>query len=181
MSKADLRAQMAQTLKQNPPTAADGAALLRNLQSLPRFQAARTVGAFMPLPGEPDLSPLFGLPGKRFYIPAFDPADGRYILAALQGPLRTGRYGIPEPAAPVPAAALDLILVPGTAFDLHGGRLGRGGGFYDRILAAHPSAVPVGLCFERQLTDRLPAEPHDRPMAWIVTESRIAGPLQEVC
>ena len=156
---------------------AAGRLITERVRNLPVFRSARRIGAYMPLPGEPDIRPLFALPDRRFFIPAFDEAAGAYRLAALTADLRPGRFGIPEPSAPDWAGHLDLILVPGNAFDRTGNRLGRGGGFYDRILAQYPGAVPVGLCFDCRVVDSLPVEPHDRAVAWIITESQVLGPL----
>jgi 5-formyltetrahydrofolate cyclo-ligase len=173
MTKADLRAQLRK--KNAGPEA--GRALVERLKTLKVFQEAATVGAYMPLPGEPDIRPLFALPGKQFFIPAFDETYGVYRMAALSEDLKSGKFRIPEPVEPVRAKQLDLLLVPGIAFDRHGNRLGRGGGFYDRLLAEYPAATAVGLCFDFQLVDSLPAEPHDRPVDWIVTESQVFGPF----
>ncbi len=86
-----------------------------------------------------------------------------------------GRYGIPEPppdapAAPTPTGAT-AVLVPGLAFTPQGGRLGMGGGYFDRFLANFPG-VSIGLCHERQLIDTLPLEAHDAAVDWVVTETR---------
>ena len=75
-----------------------------------------------------------------------------------------GRYGIREPKALqiVPADALAVVLVPGVAFDADGGRLGRGGGFYDRFLQhVSASCVTVGVCVAGQVVESVPHEPHD--------------------
>jgi 5-formyltetrahydrofolate cyclo-ligase len=75
-----------------------------------------------------------------------------------------GRYGIREPKALqiVPADALAVVLVPGVAFDADGGRLGRGGGFYDRFLQhVSASCVTVGVCVAGQVVESVPREPHD--------------------
>lgn len=68
---------------------------------------------------------------------------------------------------------LEYILVPGMAFDLRGGRLGHGKGFYDRLLAqVPPTTIRIGLAFETQIFDRIPCQPHDVRMHWIVTEQQ---------
>ena len=65
-----------------------------------------------------------------------------------------------------------LICVPGVAFSLSGQRLGRGGGYYDRLLAAvHPQAITAGLAYSFQVLDRLPQSPQDRRLGLIVTAS----------
>ena len=75
----------------------------------------------------------------------------------------------PERAALVDHAALDLVLVPGIAFDRRGWRIGFGAGLYDRFLAG-VGAPRVALAFSLQILDSLPVEPHDEPVDWIVTE-----------
>lgn len=84
-----------------------------------------------------------------------------------------GRRGLWEPdpgrARLVPESALDLVVVPGLAFDRRGGRVGFGAGFYDRFLAGL-DATTIGLAFSLQIMERLPVEPHDVPVDWVVTE-----------
>jgi 5-formyltetrahydrofolate cyclo-ligase len=71
----------------------------------------------------------------------------------------------------MPLAKFDLVLVPGMAFDLHGDRLGRGRGFYDRLLA-EASGVKCGVGYDFQLLEKIPAEPHDAKVDFIFTPSR---------
>jgi 5-formyltetrahydrofolate cyclo-ligase len=95
--------------------------------------------------------------------------------------LRRGRYGILEPGdgIPVNVRRLDVLLMPLVGFDAQGNRIGMGKGFYDRALAfrrlrrtvARP--LLVGLAFECQRVDALPARPHDIPLDWLVTETRV--------
>src|SRR5690606_18813616 len=99
-------------------------------------------------------------------------------IVADPGSLPAGRFGVRAPspqARAVPLAEIDLILVPGLAFDTEGNRLGRGAGFYDRFLATREGAAPpaCGVCFEAQLVDRIPTEPWDVPMNAVVTERRL--------
>lgn len=87
-----------------------------------------------------------------------------------------GAYGILEPEVAVypesvPPEQIDLIFVPGVAFDRHGNRLGHGKGFYDRLLARTVSAVKIGLGFSFQLVDDLPREPHDVLLDVVITEN----------
>lgn len=87
--------------------------------------------------------------------------------------LAPGYKGIPEPAAPAPTAPeADVIVVPGVAFTAGGTRLGYGGGFYDRYLA-EATGTRIGLCYDFQIVEDLPAGPHDIPMDRIVTEARV--------
>jgi len=95
-----------------------------------------------------------------------------------QFPREVRKYGIVEPKGDhiVAMIDLDLVVVPGLAFDTKGGRLGRGGGFYDRFLAgfresARSSAKVCGLCFDVQLIPEVPSEPHDVLLDAVITES----------
>lgn len=79
------------------------------------------------------------------------------------------RLGCPE----VDVATLDVVLVPGLAFDRRGGRLGMGGGYYDRFLAAsraRGSAVTIGLCFANQLVEAVPQGPGDVRLDWVISD-----------
>ncbi len=91
--------------------------------------------------------------------------------------LVTHRHGImepPEDAPTVPVEELDLILVPGVAFDEKCRRLGRGGGFYDRFLATVPPLVKTcGVAFEAQMVRSVPMDRHDRALDAVITESRL--------
>lgn len=82
------------------------------------------------------------------------------------------QFGIPEPVGPVfnDLNNIQMIVVPGMAFDKRGGRMGRGRGFYDRLLKSTPNAVKVGVAFNFQIFDNIPMEPFDVPMDYVVTE-----------
>lgn len=89
--------------------------------------------------------------------------------------LEPGPLGILQPAAGTPVVnvgQVELVIVPGVAFDAQGNRLGYGGGYYDRLLAHMPLAKRVGLCFDGQLVGEIPVEPHDVRMHAIVTPTR---------
>ena len=90
-----------------------------------------------------------------------------------------GYCNIPEPSSEilasnkVPADDLDLVIVPGSVFDERGGRLGYGGGYYDRFLSAFPRAIRIGLAFDLQIVRKIPLQPHDELLDMVITESRI--------
>jgi 5-formyltetrahydrofolate cyclo-ligase len=115
--------------------------------------------------------------GKRVVIPVARPKTKRLWLSEvrhLDRDLAPGTFGIPEPVRtarrPVPARAVDLVFVPGLAFDRRGHRLGYGHGYFDRFLAKLPDATPtVGLAFRFQLLDRLPVSTHDRAVSRVLT------------
>jgi 5-formyltetrahydrofolate cyclo-ligase len=113
--------------------------------------------------------------GKAVYYPRAT-ADGLEFLATRHADLRSGRFGIPEPAAGEPLMSDRtgvLFVVPGVAFDLSGSRLGRGTGYYDRALIRYPAAVRIGLAYEFQLLPALPTSPADVPMHMIATDARL--------
>ncbi len=87
--------------------------------------------------------------------------------------LIAGRFGLREPRADSPAVALERIaafVIPGLAFDLEGGRVGWGRGYYDATLAKAPSALRLGVAFACQIVDHLPRDPHDVAMHYVITE-----------
>lgn len=91
--------------------------------------------------------------------------------------LESGPMGLRQPAADTPEVEPDVLFMPLVGFTAAGERLGQGGGFYDRWLAAHPGAMAIGMAWDIQEVDELPLEHHDRPLAAIVTPTRIIGPF----
>jgi len=147
--------------------------LVRQLGNWPLWQAAGSVCAFAALRGEPDaLDPW--PQDKRIALPRVAGDELVFHWVADREELLPGKFGIPEPCAEASPAGneFDLILVPGLAFDLRGGRLGRGKGFYDRFLA-EARGLRAGVCFDDQLVDGVPLEPHDLRMDFVVTPSAI--------
>jgi 5-formyltetrahydrofolate cyclo-ligase len=148
------------------------------LFQLPVWRRSRGVLAFHPLDGEPDLRPVLETAlrqGKVLALPRFQPAAGIYGAARvsnLDADLVTGRFGVLEPRPECPEATtnqLDLALIPGVGFDLTGGRLGRGGGFYDRLLRGWPGTLTCGVAFDWQLAVAIPMDPHDVAMDSLLT------------
>jgi 5-formyltetrahydrofolate cyclo-ligase len=110
-------------------------------------------------------------------LPAFIPGTSVYTARQIVEPVRDlvpGKFGIREPAAhcpEVPLNRLDLALVPGIAFDVSGGRLGRGKGFYDRLLPA-VNGLKCGVAFDEQIVDAVPVGPMDVRLNCILTPTR---------
>lgn len=94
------------------------------------------------------------------------------VFCRYDGNLAPDRFGILAPTTPPWQEKMDLMIVPALAYDKTGGRLGRGGGFYDRALAEH-DGVSVGVIREAFLFDELPVEEHDRRVGHIVTEKGV--------
>ena len=142
------------------------------------WQEAGQAMLYVPLPDELDVSPLAsnGLENsKQIAFPRFSAKKNGYeacVITSLSD-LVPGKFGIPEPPGDRPimdTMQLDLAIVGGVAFDRLGGRLGRGGGFFDRLLAGIP-AGKCGVCFEEQVRRDVPVERHDVKMDMIATPS----------
>ena len=152
-------------------------ALLREQQV---WQAARSVLLYAPLDDELDLRPLARealAAGKTVALPRYLPESRSYAASEVRDLIQDcapGSFGIIEPAADcanIPMNHLDLVIVPGVGFDSQGYRLGRGRGYYDRLLA-EVTGVKCGVAFEQQMTGQLPTESHDVRMDCILTPSR---------
>ena len=101
-----------------------------------------------------------------------------YQISDLDKDLRPGYCNIPEPdsdrLSPQDPATIDVVLLPGSVFDIHGGRLGYGGGYYDRFLTNDaPKALRIALAFEEQLVEKVPILDHDVPLHYLVTDKKI--------
>jgi 5-formyltetrahydrofolate cyclo-ligase len=150
------------------------------------WREARSVLFYVPHAEEPDLWPLATdalASGRQVALPRFSPATGQYVACRIRtspGDLVPGQFGILEPTADCPifdVKQLDLALVPGIGFSLAGGRLGRGKGYYDRLLAEVPGCK-CGVAFDCQVTAEWPLEPHDVRVNCLLTPTRwyaIAG------
>ncbi|HKQ38929.1 MAG TPA: 5-formyltetrahydrofolate cyclo-ligase [Verrucomicrobiae bacterium] len=142
--------------------------ICERIRSLDAWQDARSVLLFVPTVHEPDISPLMN-EGKRVSLPKFNAQLGQYDAREVLGELARGQFGILEPSADCPVTkALDLILAPGVAFTWDGRRLGRGKGYYDRLLA-QLKAVKIGVCFDWQIVPAMPRDVHDVLMDYIIT------------
>lgn len=180
--KADLRAAMRRMLKEIPDDQRrrDSEALCAILKAQVFFQSAGAILFYAPLPEEPDLWPLLKgtLAEKKLAaLPCFDAGNRVYLprrVTDLHVEILSGQFGIREPATTcleIPLDNLDAALVPGVAFDLTGRRLGRGKGFYDRLLENF-TGKKIGIAFDEQMAERIPAEENDARMDFIVTPTR---------
>ncbi len=140
------------------------------------FQSAAAIALYSPVLNEVFTEQLFRaacVAGKLIAYPRVRGADLEFVRVTDACDLVPGTFGVLEPTGDqlVSPAALDMVVVPGVGFDRQGGRLGYGKGFYDRGMRCpqRPGCL-VGLCFELQLLERLPAESHDVHMDIIITE-----------
>lgn len=137
----------------------------------------RTVAGYAAFRSEIDPMPLMmrlAANGARLALPRI--VDGRLAFHAYKAGdlLETGPYGIRQPVPEAPLAVPDAILAPLLAFDAKGGRLGYGGGYYDRAFAAFPAARRIGIAYSVQQVETVPHEAHDKALAMILTD---AGPV----
>lgn len=158
-------------------------AIGERLEQLPFYREARVIMFFTSFRSEVNTVGMIGdnlACGRRVLVPKAV-HEGRVLIPSElldhESDLAPGYFGIPEPQPgtlrPVDPRAIDLLIVPGVAFDLQGNRLGYGGGFYDRFFERLRPGVPlVALAFELQLVEGVPVEPWDRRMDWLVTEKR---------
>ena len=117
---------------------------------------------------------------KRVVVPLVDSAQSTMIalqVTDLEEDLQPGYFDIPEPdpakTSRVDGKEIDVVVLPGSVFDTEGGRLGYGGGYYDRFLVNDaPQACRIGLAFELQVVPAVPLEPHDQRLDYLVTEKR---------
>ncbi len=155
-------------------------AICQRLRVEPRWQQAQAVLAFVPMTKEPDISPVVveAIRSGREVALLRHAHDGdNYvpcIVRDLERDLRPGQFGIMEPAAHCPIVdlmRLDFVLLPGIGFTFNGDRLGRGKGYYDRVLAGVP-ALKCGVAFDCQIVEEIPLEPHDVRLNCILTPTR---------
>lgn len=140
-----------------------------------------TVGLYHPMGAE---APSVGWArwlsenGRRIALPFFASRESTMEFRLWANPwdetsLQPGPWRASQPGEDADVASPDVVVVPLVAFTAKGNRLGQGGGHYDRWLAAHPHVTAIGLAWDCQLAENLPVEPHDRPLAAVITPTRI--------
>ena len=157
------------------------ARICRHLTCHPLFRRAQRLGLYSATEGEIDLAQLADQARRRHktcYYPHLGPSSWMhpkmlFVPATLSW--RANRYGIAEPVVPfrfaVATQTLNLLLLPLVAFDRCGQRLGRGAGYYDRLLGPLRSKPTlIGIAYARQEVTLVPHAPHDVPLDYVVTE-----------
>lgn len=190
MTKGEIRELMRSRRAQLDAAArqASSQAIAATLASLPVLAGAAEIACYLSLPAELAMADFIAAchrRGTRVCVPAWHAADKTYRLVrcAPDEPLVSGPFQVLEPAQqqPVPPAAVQAVVLPGLAFDRRGGRLGYGGGHYDRLLAAcAPDVLKIGVCCAWQVVDDdLPLTEHDVRVNLLVTDQGVvdcAGP-----
>jgi 5-formyltetrahydrofolate cyclo-ligase len=179
-SKTTLRATIRAALDKISPAvrAVESIDLCERLKT--QMPSAHVVLFFAPLPDELDVWPVLELSlalGTTCALPFFDATTKTYGargLNKLATDIVPGKFGVREPAVgcvEILPSQFDLVLVPGMAFDLQGNRLGRGLGFYDRLLEK-ASGIKCGVGYDFQLLENIPTEMHDAKVDFILTPTR---------
>jgi len=187
LTKQQLREQARAARQQLSDRGARSHSIIATLRDQPEYRQAECVLLYISVRAEVETEELLASAleeGKRVLVPYC--RNGELELFPLRNmeELTTGAYGIPEPAEALRADParkvaddeVELVVVPGVAFDPRGARCGHGKGYYDKLLSRLRRDTPiVALAFDCQLFPKIPTEPHDILMDKIVTESRIYG------
>ena len=161
--RAQKRAMTAQEIEEK------SAALAEAFYKTAEYKNAKTIYGYLPYNQEVRTTQMLAhalADGKQVAVPKVYGDEMKFILLSDLSQVAKGYAGIPEPIADGPVAAdpTALVLMPGLAFDPEGHRLGYGGGFYDKFLAAEPDHPTLALCYDFQMLPHLDTESHDIPV-----------------
>lgn len=161
--RAQKRAMTAQEIEEK------SAALAKAFYETAEYKNAKTIYGYLPYNQEVRTTQMLAhalADGKQVAVPKVYGDEMKFILLSDLGQVAKGYAGIPEPIADGPVAAdpTALVLMPGLAFDPKGHRLGYGGGFYDKFLAAEPDHPTLALCYDFQMLPHLDTESYDIPV-----------------
>jgi 5-formyltetrahydrofolate cyclo-ligase len=180
VAKRELRKRMRDLRRLLPQSACEKrtAAATARLIELPELLHARTILGFCAIHKELDPAGVLAWAerkGKRIALPRVEGERLDIHLHHQGAPLDEGAFGTLEPLSSAPrieASEVDVVLVPGLAFDGQGQRIGYGQAFYDRLLPSMPQAFRIGIAYDFQLLAELPAEAHDVPMHCVISDAR---------
>ncbi|MCM1518351.1 MAG: 5-formyltetrahydrofolate cyclo-ligase [Pseudoflavonifractor sp.] len=178
MDKHDIRQEMRQRKSRltDWERRARAEMIFRRVVGIPRFATARNVLAYHALPDEVPTADILRRCAavKELFLPRVH-GDTLEILPYRPDMMQRGSFQIMEPMGhdTVDVRMMDVIIVPGVAFDRAGNRVGRGKGYYDRLLESHGDAVLIGIGYDFQLVEGIESEPHDVRMDYIVTDKEI--------
>jgi 5-formyltetrahydrofolate cyclo-ligase len=186
-TKEQLRSEIAEKRRSLDPRwiAAASLRIVAQIQGLDAYKRAECIALYKPITGEVDVESLFTACwniGKHTCVPVFNSCQNAYEFAEIENKtvFKSANHGIlePENACLLPMDEIDLIIVPGVAFDANGNRLGRGGGYYDRIMEGF-QGFKAAAAFEFQLFPDIPHDAGDIPVNYIVTESKVFNVCNE--
>ncbi|MCX7990906.1 MAG: 5-formyltetrahydrofolate cyclo-ligase [Proteobacteria bacterium] len=157
--------------------------IMESFFSLDEVKSGKTFFIFVNFKSEVKTTPIIEKlikDGKRVVVPYTDAKNKQLILCYIKSlsELKEGTYGILEPDISISERAnladIDIAVIPGSVFDVSGGRVGYGGGFYDRVIPKLRADVPkIALAFDFQVIEKVPMGYYDKRMDIIVTEKRI--------
>lgn len=182
MSKTEIRKEIEDERRDlSPEWIVDASCeIQQRIVSMSAYEKADVVGCYLPIHGEVRTSDVIADSwerGKVVCVPVYDKEHDRYLFSRLTSSMKviSGRFKVPEPETRdcVEVQEINVMIVPGLAFDLRGGRVGHGGGYYDRILEKGIGGVTVAAAFEFQIRDEVPTTSKDVRMDFLVTEKRI--------
>lgn len=175
-----LRVRQAMDLKE---TTLKSGLICEKIREMKLLRDADTVMSYIPFRNEVDTCSLFSElwdKGKRVVIPACDVENIALIPSQINSmeDLKPGTWGILEPKPeclrPVDPGEIDLVIVPGVAFDSFGNRLGYGGGYYDRFIPRlKPDTLKIAVAFKMQIVEHLVPGEYDQPMDMVITEEYV--------
>lgn len=179
-SKKELRIRMRNLKKEFDKEALEewSEKITEKLEGTNIFRLSSVIGCYHSLPDEVNTHTAIERWSlyKELYLPVVkSDEDMEMVRYSADNLNSSGAFGISEP---IPTKEnllnkkIDLLIVPGMAFDTDGNRLGRGKGYYDRFLSANDIHYIIGICYDFQLLDHIPTEPFDRKMNMIITEKR---------
>ena len=178
MDKKELRKQIRAAKKAVPfcDKCARSVGIMQQVEQLPQFQQASIVLLYWSMEDEVQTHDFVNrwYEQKVLLLPCVDGDDLRLRQYTGAECMTEGeQFGIGEPTGEefTDLERVDLIIVPGVAFDRRRNRMGRGRGFYDRLLKSTPNAYKVGVGFDFQLVDNVPVEPFDVPMDMVIIEN----------
>ena len=148
--------------------------ILDQLEQMTCFHEAKTILLYYPIQNEVDVLPLVKKfkHEKTLLFPVSHRRGMTVHPYAGNEHMHRGKFGIPEPTTPAYDGEIDLVIVPAVAFDAKGRRLGRGGGYYDRFIKKLTHTILVGVGYDFQLVDEVPAARHDQCVHRIILPSK---------
>jgi 5-formyltetrahydrofolate cyclo-ligase len=151
--------------------------IIESLVSLKEYDDALIVMPYISLNIEVDTRKFIKselIKGKSIVVPFIEGSNIQISKLKDFSDLNEGKFGVLEPMKKEKYdGKIDLVIVPGVAFDLHGGRIGFGKGYYDKFLDRFKDSLRIALAFEEQIVDNVPVEEHDQPVDMIITEKRV--------
>ena len=150
----------------------------QKLLATEHYRQAKVIALYAPIHNEVLTNDLFDAAlqdNKRVCFPRVEQNMLQFLQVDEESQLAPGAFGVDEPTGTkmVPIDEIDLVVVPGVAFDRSGYRLGYGQGYYDRAVGSADNAVLAGLAFDFQIVDELPTEEHDVRLDLLVTGSGV--------